>query len=519
MNTNLPLRPLGDYIRLLQEQGLVAAPPAEAAPPAGADLDREVALVTCDSRSAVPGTLFICKGARFKPAYLDQAAEQGAFCYVSETPYPDCPLPAILVSDVRRAMALLANFYYGEPWRELRVVGITGTKGKSSTAYFLKSILDVYLDQKGGQESGLISSIATYDGIERFPSRLTTPEPLDVERHLANALERGLEFLTMEVSSQALKYDRVLGLEFSAAVFLNIGVDHISAIEHPDFEDYFSSKLRIFSQCAAACVNLDSDRAGQVLDAARHGGASRVVTFSRHDPSADVFAGNIRKLGHDTLFRVRTPRYERELRLCVPGSFNVENALAAVAAAECFALSPDCVETGLLKARVPGRMEPYISAGGRVVALVDFAHNKLSFEALLHSARQEYPDREIAVVFGCPGSRAPGRRADMGILAGQYAGRVYLTEDDPGEEDPADICRQIAAHVLGQGKTPVIELDREEAIRRAVFDCETPTVVLVAGKGSEDYQLRGAVHVPYPMDGAVVERILREYDGAHAICP
>lgn len=511
---NLPLRPLGDYIRLLEENGLVIAPLAEAGPSAGADRGQTVALVTCDSRSAVPGALFICKGARFKSAYLDQAARRGTFCYVSETPYPDCPLPAIIVSDVRRAMALLANFYYNEPWRELRVVGITGTKGKSSTAYFIKSILDTYLDQKGGQESGLISSIATYDGAERFPSRLTTPEPLDVERHLANALDCGLEFLTMEVSSQALKYDRVLGLEFSAAVFLNIGVDHISAIEHPDFEDYFASKLRIFSQCAAACVNLDCDHAGQIQDAARRGTASRVITFSRHDPSADVFAGNIRKLGHDTLFRVRTPRYERELRLCVPGSFNVENALAAVAAAECFALSPDCVETGLLKARVPGRMEPYLSADGRVVVLVDFAHNKLSFEALLHSARQEYPDREIAVVFGCPGSRAPGRREDMGILAGQYAHRVYLTEDDPGEEDPADICRQIAVHVLGQGKTPVIELDREAAIRRAVFDCKAPSVVLVAGKGSEDYQLRGAVHVPYPTDGLVVERILREYDEA-----
>lgn len=509
---NLPLRPLGDYIRLLAEHGLLAGPHAEAGPPAGADLDREVALVTCDSRSAVPGTLFICKGVRFKPAYLDQAAERGAFCYLSEVPYPASSLPALLVSDVRTAMALLANFYYNEPWRELRVVGITGTKGKSSAAYFIKSIFDTYMAQKGGQESGLISSIATYDGVERFPSRLTTPEPLDVERHLANALGRGLEFLTMEVSSQALKYGRVLGLEFSAAVFLNIGVDHISAIEHPDFEDYFSSKLRIFSQCAAACVNLDSDHAGRVLDAARHGEASRVITFSRHDPGADVFAGNIRKLGHDTLFRVRTPRYERELRLCLPGQFNVENALAAVAAAECFALSPDCVETGLLKARVPGRMEPYVSAGGTVVALVDFAHNKLSFETLLRAAREEYPEREIAVVFGCPGARAPGRREDMGILAGQCASRVYLTEDDAGEEDPAEICRQIAVHVLAQGRQPVIELDREAAIRRAVFDCRRPSVVLVAGKGSEDYQLRGAVHVPYPTDGVVTERILREYD-------
>ena len=336
-----------------------------------------------------------------------------------------------------------------------------------------------------------------------------------MERHLANALDSGLEFLTMEVSSQALKYHRVLGVEFSAAVFLNIGIDHISPIEHPDFEDYFSSKLRIFSQCAAACVNLDSDHAQRVLDAARTGSASRVVTFSRHDPKADVFASRIRKLNHDTLFRVRTPRYEREMRLCLPGLFNVEDALAAAAVCECFALSPDCVETGLLKARVPGRMEPYLSADGKVVALVDFAHNKLSFDTLLRAARQEYPDRQMAVVFGCPGARAPGRRRDMGGLAAQFADRIYLTEDDPDEEDAGDICREIAAHVLERGKYPVIELDRETAIRQAVFGCTAPTVVLVAGKGSEDYQTRKGIHVPYPTDGVVVERILAEYDAAH----
>jgi len=503
---NLPLHPLDSYIRLLEKHRLLVTVSA------GADPGRTVALVSCDSQSTRPDTLFICKGARFKPAYLAQAAAQGAFCYVSEAPYPGIPLPCLLVRDVRTAMALLANFYYNEPWRELRVVGITGTKGKSSTAYFLKSVLDRYLARKGGRESGLISSIATYDGAERFASRLTTPEPLDVERHFANALEQGLEFMTMEVSSQALKYGRVYGVEFAAAVFLNIGIDHISPVEHPDFEDYFASKLRIFSQCAAACVNLDCDRADQVLDAARSGSARRVVTFSRHDPEADVFAGDLRKLGHDTLFRIRTPRYERELRLCVPGLFNVENALAAAAVCECFALSPDLVEEGLLKAQIPGRMEPYRSADGQVVTLVDFAHNKLSLETLLNSARQEYPDREIALVFGCPGGRAPGRRKDMGELAGQCADRIYLTEDDPDGESAADICAQIAVHVLAQGKRPVVELDRESAIRQAVFGCKGPSVVLVAGKGTEDYQTRQGVHVPYPTDAVVTARILKEYD-------
>ncbi|NCC37061.1 MAG: hypothetical protein EOM24_34400, partial [Chloroflexia bacterium] len=220
----------------------------------------------------------------------------------------------------------------------LGVVGITGTKGKSSTTYYLKYIFDEYLAACGKPESGVVSSIDTYDGMERFESHLTTPEPLDLERHFANAADAGLDYLTMEVSSQALKYDRVVNVEFAAAVFLNISTDHISPIEHPDFEDYFTSKLRIFPQAAVACVNLDSDHAGRVLEAA--GQSPRVITFSQNEPAATVYASNIRKSGNDILFRVKTPRFLREFRLTMPGLFNVENALAAIAVCEGLGLRP-----------------------------------------------------------------------------------------------------------------------------------------------------------------------------------
>ena len=276
---SLTLYPLGDYIQLLQRKNLQLEF-------SGAPLTREVSLVSCDSRQVVPGTLFICKGAHFKVEFLQSAKEQGAFAYLSEKRYDQVDLPCILVSDVRLAMALLADFYYNHPSAKLGVVGITGTKGKSSTAYYLKYIFDEYLAAKGQPASGVISSIETYDGVEKFESHLTTPEPLDLERHFANGVATGMRYLTMEVSSQALKYDRVKNVEFAAAVFLNIGMDHISPIEHPDFEDYFASKLRIFSQAAAACVNLDCDHADRVLEAARKS-CPRMITFSQKDPSAD----------------------------------------------------------------------------------------------------------------------------------------------------------------------------------------------------------------------------------------
>lgn len=504
----MTLHTLGYYAGLLAQRGLLIQTPA------GADLTRPVLLVTCDSRSVAPDTLFLCKGAHFRPSYLDQAVQRGAFCYVSETPYPQCPLPCLPVTDVRRAMALLANAFYNEPWRDLRVVGITGTKGKSSTAYFLKSVLDLYLAQKGGQESGLISSIDTYDGAERFESHLTTPEPLDVERHFANALACGLEFLTMEVSSQALKYDRVYGVEFAAAVFLNIGSDHISPVEHPNFEDYLRSKLRIFSQCAAACVNLDSACSERILLAARSGSAQRILTFSQTDPEADIYASNVHKQGGETVFRVRTPRYERELRLTIPGLFNVENALAAAAVCECFGISPACVEAGLFRARAPGRMEVFTSAGREIVAIVDYAHNKLSFEALFRSVREEYPGRQVSIVFGSAGKKAYDRRRDLGETAGRCADRVYVTEEDPGEEDVEQICREIAAYVNVQGCPCSILPDRGEAIRTAIFSCRTPAVVLVTGKGAETRQKRGTAYVDCPSDIDYVTQALREYDAA-----
>ena len=502
---------LNDYISLLEREGLLASP-------VPADLDREqpIALVSCDSRTVVPGTLFVCKGAHFKAEFLDMAQSRGAVAYAGEKRWPDSPLPCILLSDLRRAMALMADLCYDHPSGKLKVIGFTGTKGKSSATYYLKSILDIYQARQGKGETGVISSIDTYDGAERFESHLTTPEPLDLQRHLAHAAQAGLEYLTMEVSSQALKYHRSLCTEFAAACFLNIGYDHISPVEHPDFEDYFASKLKIFSQSRANCVNLDCDHAPEVLAAAQAAGRP-VITFSQKNPQADVYASSVGKEDGQTVFQVRTPSYEREFRLTMPGLFNVENALGAIAVCQILRIPPWAVYDGLVRARVPGRMEVFSNADGSVQAIVDYAHNRLSFETLFRSVREEYPGRNMAIVFGCPGKKAYDRRRDLGEAAGKWCDRVYLTEEDSGEEDTLSICRQIAPNVEKEGCPAQIIPNRGEAIRRAVLDSPGPSILLLTGKGRETRQKRGTEYIDTPTDVEYVQAFLQEYDLIHRL--
>ena len=502
---------LGEYLDLLTEKGLLTGPA-----PAGLDREAPVPLVSYDSREVIPGTLFICKGAHFKEDFLRSAQEKGAVAYVSLTPYPDVDLPCIQVSDLRLTIAPLADLFYNHPSGRMNVIGITGTKGKSSTTYYLKYILDEYMDSEGKTLSGVVSSIDTFDGVEKFESHLTTPEPLDLQRHFSNGVHSGMEYLTMEVSSQALKYHRSLCTQFAAACFLNIGTDHISPIEHPDFEDYFTSKLKIFDQANVSCVNLDCDHADRVLEAAKKAGKP-IFTFSHENEEADVYGFQIRKRGTDILFKVRTRRYQREFRLTMPGLFNVENALAAIAVCEALNIPERAIYVGLMKARVPGRMEVYANADNSVTAIVDYAHNRMSFETLFNSVRAEYPGRRVVIVFGCPGKKALDRRVDLGQVAGQYADLTILTEEDSGEEDTMDICRQVAEHVAEMGGSYVIEPDRGEAIRQAILGCEEPTVLLITGKGAETRQKRGTQYIDTPSDVEYAQKYLREYDLRHGL--
>ena len=229
--------PLNTYVQLLQNLQLLKGHNIEAAG------NPKITSLTYDSRKVTNGSLFICKGAAFQAKYLDEAIEKGAAAYVSEQRYPTkTNIPYLLVSDIRRAMPPLAEQFYNAPWRELTIVGIGGTKGKSTSTYYLKAIIDDYMQASGQKESAVLSSIDTYDGVVREESHITTPEAVELQQHFRHAADSGISFLEMEVSSQALKYNRVDHMRFDVGVFLNIAEDHISQAEHSDFEDYFTSK-------------------------------------------------------------------------------------------------------------------------------------------------------------------------------------------------------------------------------------------------------------------------------------
>ncbi len=489
---------LKDYVELFKNNGIEAK--------INADLDMDISYVSYNSQDIKAGTLFICKGAHFKSEYLLDAINKGAVCYIADKDM-GVPCASIIVDDVRATIPLIANLYFDNAWDKINLVGITGTKGKSTTTYFMRYIFDEYMKAEGKKPSGVISSIDTFDGVENFESHLTTPEPIELHRHFDNAAKSGLQFMTMEVSSQALKYGRVKGVTFDVGCYLNIGYDHISSVEHPDFEDYFNSKLKIFEQSKVACVCLDGERVEDVLAASKSAG--KVITFSSEREDADVFGYNIRKSGNDTVFNVRTPYFDGEFTLTIPGLFNVQNALAAIAMSISLNVPQKYIWAGLMKARSDGRMEVYQNTDGKVIVIVDYAHNKMSFENLFESVMKEFPGRKIYTVFGCPGNKAQNRRKDLGEISGKFSDKVFLTEEDAGEEPVEKICKEIAEYV----ECPCeIVPDRGEAIRKAIMDEDTPSLVLITGKGNETRQKRGTSYIPCPSDVEYTKKFLKEYD-------
>ena len=472
-------------------------------------LEKEVQLLSYNSNELEAGTLFVCKGVNFKDEYLETATKNGAFAYIADRKF-NVDIPYILVKDIYVALSILSDLYFNSPASELNVIGITGTKGKSTTAYYIKAILDEYMKSQNKNETAIISSIDTIDGVIREESHLTTPESYELNRHFRNAVNSQMENLVMEVSSQALKMGRVHNLKLDVGVFLNISEDHISPIEHPDMEDYFTSKLKIFALSNVACINLDCDKAERVREAAIKG-SKKVITFSQKDENADIYAFDVKKEQFDTVFKVRTPSFEKEFILTMPGLFNVENALAAIAVSYALNVPVEHIYNGLKVARSSGRMELYKSYDNNILALVDYAHNKLSFEKLFESTKEEYPDRTIQILFGCPGKKALLRRKDLGTIAGKYADKIYLTAEDPGAEPVADICDDIAGYVKKYNDNYEIIEDREEAIKKAILTAPDNTIILLTGKGNETRQKYGLEYIPCLSDVQCVKKYFEEY--------
>ena len=505
MHSSQRIKSLSEYADMLKGNNLIASVNLHD------NGDEPVTSITYDSRDAKNGCLFVCKGAAFKKNFLENAINDGCIGYVSETDYIIDGVPCIIVKNIRDAMPPIARMFYDIP-QSLKIIGVTGTKGKTTTAYYLKAIFDEAARTSGGHEAAFITTVETYDGKERISTGITTPEAFELYRHFRNASDSGIEYVVMEVSSQALKYKRTEGILFDTGIFLNISEDHISPMEHSDFEDYINSKLKIFSQCKTALVCADTDKVNRVLNAAKN--ADETTTFGINE-NADIAAFNVNDAGAQTAFTVKYNRSKYDFLLNMGGNFNVENALAAIGTAFKYGISYEAMYEALKKVSVPGRGEEYSSRDGNINVIVDYAHNGLSFRNIIGAAKRRWHGRKIITLFGCVGGKALNRREDMGLTAGEMSDRIYLTADDPATESISDICAQVGSYIEKTGCPYEVIEDRAEAVSAAILSCNEPSVVLLLGKGSEKTQRVAHGTQPYISDAVAAQEALSKYDNMH----
>lgn len=506
-------RKISEYINALKDAGLLVSV-------SGADPEARIASVSFDSREAGPGTLFICKGLNFKAEYALSAREKGAECFVCEKA-PAEGLPCLIVSDVRRAMAVCSWVWCGKSFLDFPLIGLTGTKGKSTTLYYVKAVCEAWCAKNGLGPFGYISTIDTFDGKVLYESHLTTPEAPELAQRFRNAKEAGVFAMGMEVSSQALKYDRCFGLRFSLGAFLNFGSDHIGDLEHATIEDYLQSKLKIFSCSDRAMIDLDTERVEDVLKAAEDAAPAGGLIF--YSPlgndqvmgrKANYAARNIRKESGMTVFEVwgRASQdaplsFITEIRLTMPGLFNAENALAAFVICSQLGIPAEEIRNALLNARAAGRMELYEDKERDVTVIVDYAHNELSYEKLFGSCKSEYPGRRIEIVFGCPGGKGLSRRVELPRVTAKYADYAWITEEDPFMDDPMEISKEVLSNLQSFGGHGEIIVDREACIRTAIEKAAPGTVIILAAKGRELYQHRGNEYVKIVSDAELAAKL------------
>ena len=474
--------------------------------------------ITYDTRTVDGGSLLVCKG-RFRPEYLDGLDGRGLAAYVADTDYSAATrAPGLIVDDPRKALSLLSAEFYGRPQDELTVIGITGTKGKTTTAYLTQAILNAH----SGGRCALFSSVDNcLDGHTYEESDLTTPESLDAFRMMRQAADNGMRYLVMEVSSQAYKVHRVHGLTFDIGAFLNISPDHISPIEHPTFEDYLHCKRQLITNSKTLVVNADCDHMQLLRQDAAHAGIP-VVDFSVHGPDdgcKTAHAITATADGSDPNdFRVAIRNHDAgTFRLRLPGDFNIANAAAAMAIATAAGAPADspalhAVET----VTVPGRMEVLADPDTRTWAIVDYAHNFASVAALLDFVDSRYgADRPyITLVTGAAGNKAIGRRREIVEAAQHRIGRFVFTAEDTDTEPYEDICNDMMRHVTDPDVDARIVVDRVTALTEAIRDArsnpERRDMVLVIGKGHERWIKDRNRHMPYEGDDKVVSRLLSE---------
>lgn len=473
-------------------------------------LDTEISEIVYDSREARPGALFICiVGARTDGhRYLGQVISRGASAVLTEkgasvpedVSFPES-MTVIEAGDTRYAMALISAAFFGYPAEKMPVIGITGTKGKTTTTYMVKSILE-----NAGYTVGLIGTIETIIKEKRMPAEHTTPESFIVQKTLREMADAGCDMCVMEVSSQALMLHRTAGIPFEIGVFTNIEPDHIGPAEHKSFEEYMACKGMLFRQCVHGIVNADDSHLDEVLK----GHTCTLETFGIDCETADLRAVSIRHIHRPGYLGVSfdvTGAMEFPVELDIPGRFSVYNALTAIAICRHFRISTEDIRKALKGAKVKGRIE-MVRVSDDFTLLIDYAHNAMALKSLLETLRDYQPHR-IVCLFGCGGNRARSRRFEMGEVSGKMADLTIITSDNPREEDPQAIIDDIKTGMAKTDGKYVEIIDRREAIRYAIEHGERGDIIVLAGKGHEDYQeIKGK---KYPMDERVIiEEILRK---------
>ena len=466
-------------------------------------LDKEIREVVFDSRKAGEGSLFICiKGAVSDGhTYAREVAEKGAaVLVVQDTVQVPGEVTVIQVENSRYAMPCISAAWFDHPAEKLKTIGITGTKGKTTTTYLVKSILE-----NAGHKTGLIGTIETIIGDEHIPAANTTPESYLVQKYFAQMAEAGCDSVVMEVSSQGLMLHRTAGFTFDIGIFTNIEPDHIGPNEHKDFQDYLHCKSLLFQQCKIGIFNGDD----QHLDKLLEGHTCQVETFG-FSPEADLRAENTHLVtGKGTLgiaYQVKG-LMDFPVEIDLPGKFSVYNSLTAIAVCRHFGVTEENIQRALKNAKVKGRIE-MVKVSEEFTLMIDYAHNAMSLESLLMTLKEYKPNR-LVCLFGCGGNRSKLRRYEMGEVSGKLADLTIITSDNPRDEEPQAIIDDIKTGI-GRTEGKYVEIiDRKEAIAYAIHHGQPGDIIVLAGKGHEDYQeIKGK---KYPMDERVlIGEILEE---------
>ena len=461
--------------------------------------DIEVTELVFDSRKQiVPGAVFVCISGAVHDghAYAAAAVEAGAAAIIAEREVEVAEGVCLVVCEnTREALACMSAAYFGHPAKELVTIGITGTKGKTTTSYMIRNTLEL-----AGIKTGLIGTIEAIIGDTHIPSNNTTPESYFVQKYFRDMVNAGCKCVVMEVSSQGLMLHRVGGFTFDYGIFTNLSPDHIGGNEHKDFADYLHCKSLLFKQCKVGIANYDDEHMEEVLK----GHTCKLETYGVAE-GADLRAVNVdlhNKEGELLVSYNTTGNMEIEVTVGVPGKFTVYNSLTALAVCRHFNIPEKVIKQALRSVKVKGRVEP-VEVSNRFTVMIDYAHNAMSLKSLL-TTLAEYKPKRIVSLFGCGGNRSRDRRFEMGEISSEYADLTVITSDNPRTEEPQAIMEDILTGVKRKDGEYVMIQDRKEAIRYCILNAKDGDVIVLAGKGHEDYQeING---VKYPMDERVLIR-------------